>query len=329
MSRSGRLFFALAILFAAGTSLRAETLQTDATAVGGISLDSFSNDPNFSFSGAGRSSAPTANVDLGAATQFTVLALNGDITHSGPSGPDAAPFNVTGNAGIAVSGKKFTASGSVSYGGSLYLHTGSTFNSSAQGVPQPQTGPAIDSFLTQARQDAINASQAATALGAHPTATYGTIKNNLTISQAFQGNYVFDITGISFSGNKVLTLSAPAGSSFLLNVSSQLELTSGSILVAGGLTAANVLVNYTGTKDIKFSGGGNASRIDGTLLAPDAIVKISPGYVGGGIIAKAIQASSGADVIPEASTTKLMLFGLLLGGAGFRRFKRASTTGVR
>jgi choice-of-anchor A domain-containing protein len=179
---------------------------------------------------------------------------------------------------------------------------------------------AIDQMLEQAKQDAFNASAAATALGQNPTATFGTINNTLSISQANVGNFVFDIAGINFSGGKVLTLSAPAGSTYLLNVSSQLVLTSGSIRVVGGLTAADVLINYTGTSDIRFSGGGNSSRIDGTILAPHSGVSISPGVVVGSVIANSVTMSSGANVVPEPGSGVLLLFGgLLSAGIAARR----------
>ena len=232
-----------------------------------IIIGNYADDPTSAFRGTTADVSSPDSVGLGTAGHFALLALDGNIDHSGPVGPNAFPYSVAGDAGVVASGKKFQASGSVTYGGSVYLHSGSTFNSSAPGVPQPTMGPAVDSMLAQARTDALNASAAATALGGNPTASYGTINTNFTISQALQGDYVFDITGINFSGGKLLTLSAPAGSSFLLNISSQLVLTSGSIRVAGGLAASNVLINYTATSDIRFSGGGNVSWIDASIVA--------------------------------------------------------------
>jgi choice-of-anchor A domain-containing protein len=267
-----------------------------------------------------------SGVNLGQAGNFSILALTGGIDDSGPLGPDANPHSVASNVGVVTSGQKFQASGSVTYGGKVFLHSGATYNNSAPGVPQPTMGAAVDSMLAQAKQDALNASAAATALGANPTATYGTINNNLSITKNSVGNFVFDITGINFSGGKILTLNAPAGSTYLLNISSQLVLTDGSILVAGGLSASDVLINYTGTSDIRFSGGGNSSEIDGTILAPNAHVALSPGVVVGSVIAGSIQMSSGANVVgvPEAPTLSLIMFGgLLAGGVGFIRRRLA------
>ena len=249
-------------------------------------------------------------VDLGIAGNFALLALTGSIDDSGLVGPDSNPYTVDGQVGVVTPGEKFQASGSVRYSGPIYLHSGVIFDNSAPGVPSPTTGPAIDALLEQARIYAFSASNFALTLPV--TASYGAITNNLSISQSSVGNYVFNIQSITFSGGKALTLDAPAGSTFILNISSGLTLSPGSIVLSGGLTAGNVLVNYTGTNDVSTSGGGNASRIYATILAPNATVGLHPGFVGGSIIAGAITMSSGANVIPVPEVTPgSVIFGFL------------------
>jgi len=254
--------------------------------------------------------AKASVVDLGQAGQFTLLALGGGIQDSGPTGPDANPDSVSGPVGVVSAGQKFENSGSRIYNGPIYLHTGDTFNNSAPGVPQPQSSASIDAMLAQAKSDAFSASSFASSLAA--TATFGTINNTTSITENAAGNYVFNITAISFSGGKALTLSAPAGSTYLLNISSGLTLSPGSILLAGGLTADNVLINYTGSSNISLSGGGNASRIYSAILAPNAHVQITPGFIAGSIIADSIQMSSGANVVPVPEVApSSVIFGFL------------------
>jgi choice-of-anchor A domain-containing protein len=259
------------------------------------------------------SSAAVANasvVNLGQAGQFTLLAMGGGIDDSGPLGPQSNPYSVDGPVGVVTSGQKFQASGSVTYNGPVYLHTGVTFNSSASGVPQPTMSSAIDSMLAKAKSDAFAASNFASSLAA--TQTFGTINSNTSIHESSVGNYVFNIQSINFSGDKALTLDAPKGSSYVLNISSGIVLTTGSIRVSGGLTAADVLVNYTGTNDVQFSGGGNTSQIWGTILAPHATVGLHPGLVVGSVIADAITMSSGANVVPVPEVTpSSVIFGFL------------------
>jgi choice-of-anchor A domain-containing protein len=168
----------------------------------------------------------------------------------------------------------------------------------------------VDSMLVQAKNDAFAASSFAAGLA--PTQTFGTINNNLSITESQNGHYVFDISTINFSGGKALTLSGTSGSTFLLNISTGLVLSPGSIVLAGGLTANNVLINYTGTADVQFSGGGNSSQVFGTILAPNATVGLHPGLVVGSVIANAITMSSGADVVPVPEVApSSVIFGFL------------------
>jgi choice-of-anchor A domain-containing protein len=250
-------------------------------------------------------------VDLGTAGQFTLLALSGGIQDSGPTGPDANPDSVQGTVGIASAGQTFQNSGSRIYNGPIYLHTGDTFNNSAPGVPQPQMSAAIDAMLAQASKDAFAASNFASGLAA--TATYGNINSSLSITENAAANYVFDIQSINFSGGKTLTLSAPVGSNFILNIASGgITLSPGSIVLSGGLTPDHVLINYTGTNNIQTSGGQNSSRIYANILAPNAHVQLTPGYVAGFIIAASIQMSSGANVVPVPEVTpSSVIFGFI------------------
>ena len=263
------------------------------------------------FLGGNASASMIGPVDLGTAGEFTLLALNGDIQDSGPTGPDANPSSVSGKIGIATAGHKFQTSGSRIYDGPIYIHTGSTLSSSAIGFPTPQQSAAIDQMLAQASADAFAASNFAAGLQA--TATYGNINSSLSITQNAVGNYVFDIQSINFSGGKSLTLSAPAGSNFILNIQQGgITLSPGSIVLAGGLTPDHVLINYTGTNDIKTSGGSNSSRIYANILAPNAHVQLTPGFVAGFIIAQSIQMSSGANVVPVPEVTpSSVIFGFI------------------
>ena len=81
----------------------------------------------------------------------------------------------------------------------------------------------------------------------------------------------------------------------MLNISTTFKLTTGSILLGGGLHAADVLYNYTGTTDVQFSGGGNASVVYGTILAPNATIGLQWGIFFA-LLAAGILAWTGARV---------------------------------
>jgi len=75
------------------------------------------------------------------------------------------------------------------------------------------------------------------------------------------------------------------------------------ILVSGGVTPGDVLYDIVGTgPDVAFSGGGGgvnccAAIVDGTLLAPQRKISLSPGLVNGEVISGLdISIVSGASV---------------------------------
>ena len=120
------------------------------------------------------------------------------------------------------------------------------------------------------------------------------------------GVNVICVGDISLSG-KQLTLFAPAGGSFIINVRGKFVLTGGGqgpqVRVAGGVQPKDVLFNIIGSgSDVSFSGGGGgvnccAAVVDGTILAPLRKIKLSPGLVNGAVIsAKEISIVSGSSV---------------------------------
>ncbi len=155
-------------------------------------------------------------------------------------------------------------------------------------------GPSVETTvfdaprLNSAWTDAVNASAALASLT--PTQTLGAITTGQTIAKNSVGNYVLSISSINLN-QSALTLSAPAGSTFVLNISGNVTLNGGSqgngILLAGGLKSSDVFINLTGVNsNITTSGGGNAQQIYGTVFAvgSGASVNLHPGQINGEII---------------------------------------------
>jgi Putative Ice-binding-like adhesive domain len=168
--------------------------------------------------------------------------------------------------------------------------------------------------LNAAWNDAVNASAMLASLA--PTQTFGAITSAMTISEATKGDYVFNISSINLN-QSALTLSAPAGSQFVLNISGNITLNGGSqgngILLAGGLNSSDVFINLTGTdSNLTTSGGGNAQQIFGTVIATglNASVNLHPGQINGEIIARTLTTSSGALEVPEV-TPSSVIFGFI------------------
>lgn len=248
--------------------------------------------------------AQASVVNLGSAAGWSVLTYNSNNTsdsafNGGPIG--VVNGNWTQSGGQQTNNQKPTT---------VYLSPGHTNN-----------GPAVlttvfdAAKLNAAWTDAVNASNAMAAMA--PTATYGAITSGLTISENSVGTYVFNISSISLNQSHI-TLSAPAGSTFVLNISGNITLNGGNqgngILLGGGLKWTDVFINLTGANSsVTTSGGGNANQIWGTVLAvgANASVNLHPGQINGEIIARTLTTSSGAlGVVPEVTPTSV-LFGFL------------------
>jgi hypothetical protein len=243
-------------------------------------------------------------VDLGDAAGFSVLTYNSNNTSD--SAFQGGPIGVV-NGDWTQSGGAQTNTQQPTQ---VILSPGHTNN-----------GPAVETTvfdaarLNSAWTDATNASAMLASLT--PTQTLGAITSGQTISESSVGHYVFNISSINLN-QSALTLSAPSGSSFVLNISGNITLNGGSqgngILLSGGLTSSDVFINLTGaSSSLTTSGGGNAQQIFGTVLATgvDASINLHPGQINGEIIARTLTTSSGAlGVVPEV-TPSSVIFGFL------------------
>src|SRR4030042_779216 len=134
-------------------------------------------------------------------------------------------------------------SGSSLINGILSLNTAGHLNKSGTStvVGGVYQDTATDGVLDQAVADALAASQSAANLPVTITSpTNITISNssqNITITGVV-GTNVLNITNITIS-NGTLTLSAPLGGCFIINVSGSFALSGASrIVLAGGITAS-------------------------------------------------------------------------------------------
>lgn len=191
-------------------------------------------------------------------------------------------------------------SGSSLINGTLSLNTAGRLNKSGTStVVGIQQNSATDGVLDQAVADALTASQSAAALPPTITSiTKVTISNpsqNITITGGI-GINVLNITNLNIS-NGTLTLNAPHGGSFIMNVSGSFALSGASrIVLAGGITPSDVLYNFVGSGGgVAMSGGAS---VVGILLAPQRGISVSSSTVTGQII-------SGGSGIAFSGTTQV------------------------
>ena len=273
------------------------------------------------------------SVDLGSAgpDNYTLLTISTGTKLSANN--DTA---ITGNVGILGGAGKYSTTGNAFIDGTAFIAGSTSIDPSRAG----SIVTSADAQLQQARTDALSAANFAAGLA--PTITSGPpigIGNPPSINAGFgkvtiaggAGTNVINLYDLKLSNSDVLTLDAPEGGSFIINVFHDFKINGsnngGRIELSGGLTPFNVLYNIVGTgNDVVFTGTSNDgipnAQIYGVVLAPDRSVKLSPGVVFGEVIGggQELSLSSGADafgqdgfgpkVIPEVSAFA-PLFGVL------------------
>jgi choice-of-anchor A domain-containing protein len=261
---------------------------------------------------------------LGTAQNFSLLSLTGGVFQSGTS-------SVEGAIGVAAAFSGYRGSGSINDPGGFDIRTKSTFQGPGGRAGSLRLGPVhqnaqTDALLLGASAAASSTSTLASTLGLVPTASYGLLQNSTTISETKKGQYVFDLSGINLRGGRKLTLSAPAGSTFVLNVGSRLRggafnLSSAQIILTGGLTADDVLFNVLGSGGVNIA----SSTVNGIVLALNRSVSVTGGAVNGELVGGSISLSGGSvnnppPVVPEANTFLVLIpfIGAILLSASWR-----------
>ena len=146
--------------------------------------------------------------------------------------------------------------GGLTNGGILYYDSTTTISGNLQNPPPQQQVPTT---LTQDAFD-IAVSVSNFAAGLTPTQTFGTIGGTTTIT----GNGGLNVISANNIQNSTLTLSGTANDIFVFNISVGIN-TNRPMILSGGVTAAHILFNLTGTGTVFQTSGGDVSY--GTYLA--------------------------------------------------------------
>jgi len=181
-----------------------------------------------------------------------------------------------------------------------------------------------------------NLSTSLGALAANGTAVLGA-GNTLTITGTSSGLNVIDLTGSTLTQSQTINISAPVGSTVLINVSGTSgTFQNGQVFENGSTTATGmVLYNFFQATTVNLS----TKDPEGSVLAPFAGVIGSNGQMHGQLIADSYGGSSlndGTDTtqfdnslftgtlpVPLPATLPLLLSGAGMLGAMIRRRRRA------
>jgi hypothetical protein len=246
-------------------------------------------------------------------SHFALLTLSGasDIALNGPG-------TTNGNVGITTGTLSLNSSSPPAVVGNVLLGSTASINGNVAQQVQGTVLANQNTLLNAANTDATNASSTFAALSPTQTVPGGQITSTTTINGA-AGVNVVNVSKINLGNGQTLTLNGPAGAQFVVNDTGNLVLNSGKIILTGGLTPSDVVINVTSSgNQVSASGGlNNESVINGILLAPKSGIAFAPGLINGEAIAggSTIHFVSGANltftvlIVPEPASATLMAIG--------------------
>ncbi len=234
-------------------------------------------------SGAGGSNNTCANPLLGSATGCTVLELDGhQVSITGPPGGIQGDVCIGPNGKLSITGSEYVT-------GNIKLAPGATYSKSGSGT----IGGSVQHNVDLSSEINAALATASTAAAMPCTQTLGSLNLGNHVTNTITGNVGVNVICVHdiVLNTAVIQLSGPAGATFIVNITGKLVLNGTShIVAAGGVRPKDILYNVIGTgQDVAFTGGGGgvnccASSVDGTLLAPQRKINLSPGLVNGQVI---------------------------------------------
>ena len=263
--------------------------------------------------------AAFAALDLGPAADFAVFQMGA----SGGGGKwNSSDATINGN--VAFNDTSPGGNPNTIVNGNIEDPNVSPPNWTISGTSAQEPESTLNAFANEARAfSSAAAAFTSPSIGAvNGAQTYTFTAANL----AQPGTYVVSTTSIDLNGGQDLVLNGaalPAGSRVIVNVSGDFKLNGGSAIILSGLTAAQVLFNYTGTHDAHLTGG---SEFSGTLLAPNSTAAFDDegAVINGSVIAASVNFSShvtinGISFVPEPTSSIAGALLLLPFGAGALR----------
>jgi hypothetical protein len=277
----------------------------------------------------------------------TVSMADGGTSGRGPGGISVSPFGDASAANLGInSGGKFTAANVNVINGTYYRATGNNADvisgttNIVGGIVQSVAG---NSIISAAASSAISASAnlSNTALNPATQTVPGNVITTTTTLTGVSGRNVLYLSQLNLAGTSILTLTAAAGAtdvSWVINVSSTLSLAASSqLLLAGGVTPANVILNETTNTPIVVTTTGTVNGIFMGVVG-NAGMDLDNSSINGEVISNGpISMKGAADVevvagVPEPSAAAYFTLGPLTLIAVMllhRRFSRRKRTIVR
>jgi choice-of-anchor A domain-containing protein len=242
-----------------------------------------SNGGSFTIAGAMSNGAGTYDLVVGG--NFTMannsmgggdLYVGGNLTWNDPSLPhNAYVVGSVSNTGGGSAGGTIYHEGS--YSGPSYISNQQVASGS---IPTP-----INFLSAQTSLDSLSTTLAGETPNGIVTSAYGTY----TLTGTSSGINIFNLTDSSYSG-ATINITAPAGSTVIINVAGTADSFSGGSINLNGITNNDVIFNFNAATSLSVG----SMAFNGTILAPFANVTGNFGQIDGELIA-----------LSDAGTTQL------------------------
>ena len=241
------------------------------------------------------STALAGNVSLGPAADYNVFVLgthtaqNSDIQGRVAVGGAATYQNYGLASAMPQSGVNAVFGSSINWtngqlNGSMRYGTTASFSGVGIAGGTAQQGSVINFGAAGTQLQTL--SQQYAAIAANGT-TYVAPWNAITLTGASNDVNVFSLSASALSVANGLTITAPAGSTVLINVSGAAATMQNFGFFLNGVTAGDILFNFADATSLQASGIG----IKGSVLAPNAAVTFNNGHMDGQMIASTLQGS--------------------------------------
>jgi hypothetical protein len=240
----------------------------------------------------------------------------GTVTFGG--GTTSSPGGISVNSGASASqanlginqGGKLNSTPTTVINGTYYKYSTNTGDSITGTTINRGTNTSSNNLLTSAASNAQSASSNLAGLANTQTPpNLNQPSSNVTLTGT-AGRNVINVPIINLQNGITLTLSGPAGASWVINVtgsgsSGGIQLGSSQILVSGGVTDANVILNVTGS-GANVSTNGSGDVFDGIVMDLNGTESFNASTVNGEVITSGnVEFSNGADVEVVQTTPEL------------------------
>jgi choice-of-anchor A domain-containing protein len=200
---------------------------------------------------------------------------------------------LTGNAGTAASGSGSLYIDKCQVNGNVYVPTAGALTLGSHGA---FTGSEV--IGSQSGTVASMIALSATEAGLTPNVTIASLTSSTTFTNPSNsgGTYVINVTGaVNLNSNTITFIANNPSAKFVINIAGTTNTISQSFINLTGISASQILWNFTGPSGCSVEVNKSASQWNGTILAPNCSIRVhNPFPFIGDLLGNTVQIDSAA-----------------------------------